>query len=277
MANEKVTQLPNVIQAFTSDIIYAVQAGVSVQETLAQVLTLMLSNTILHYPGNPNGNVAGQVYQLLWDTVGLTLYVCTSTGSASTAVWTVVTQPISGIVSPAHGGTGVANPAAHSLPVAEGASNFSFLGPLTDGQLLIGVSGANPSPALISAGANITVTNGAGSIQISAVGAPSVGWTEVTTATQTMSADAGYVANRGAGVVFTLPAVAAFGTVIYVVGKGSGGWTVNTGAGQSIVVGNQTAGTSVASSNGADVLFLLTTTANTVFTATSVIGNLTIV
>lgn len=75
---------------------------------------------------------------------------------------TVPTNP----VSPTNGGTGVSNPTAHTLPVAEGSSNFNFLGPLTNGQLLIGSTGADPTPAALTQGTNIVVTNGAGSITV---------------------------------------------------------------------------------------------------------------
>lgn len=45
--------------------------------------------------GNPNGNVAGNASvngasDLCWDTINLLLYICTTTGTTSTAVWTSV-------------------------------------------------------------------------------------------------------------------------------------------------------------------------------------------
>jgi hypothetical protein len=46
MANEKFTQLPTVSTAQLSDIICAVQAGVSSQETLQQILNLISTNLI---------------------------------------------------------------------------------------------------------------------------------------------------------------------------------------------------------------------------------------
>ena len=58
MSNEMVTQLPTVAAATLADIIYAVQGGVSVQETLSQVMNLSLANTVLNYAGNPNGYLA---------------------------------------------------------------------------------------------------------------------------------------------------------------------------------------------------------------------------
>lgn len=75
-----------------------------------------------------------------------------------------------GILPPANGGTGIANPTAHTLPVAEGSSNFNFLGPLTNGQLLIGSTGADPVPASVIAGTGITVIPGAGTLTIAATG-----------------------------------------------------------------------------------------------------------
>ena len=87
MSNEMFTQLPSVTQSMMSDIICAVQAGVSVQQTLQQVSNLLTSNIILNYPGNPQGFVAGNTFQLCWDTTNHILYVCTTSGNAGTAVW----------------------------------------------------------------------------------------------------------------------------------------------------------------------------------------------
>jgi hypothetical protein len=87
---EMFTQLPTVTQAMLTDIICAVQGGVSVQETLAQVVALGLSNSVLNYPGNPNGFVAGILNQFCWDMTDNILYICTTTGSTVTAIWTKV-------------------------------------------------------------------------------------------------------------------------------------------------------------------------------------------
>lgn len=99
MATEEMfTSLPTVSTAQMTDIICAVQGysspsslGLSVQETLQQVYNLFQSNIILFNAGNPNGSVAGTTYQLCWDTTNAVLYVCTTSGTASTAVWTNVT------------------------------------------------------------------------------------------------------------------------------------------------------------------------------------------
>lgn len=105
MATEQMfTSLPTVSTANMSDIICAVQGyvsssnpGLSVQETLQQVYNLFQSNLILFNAGNPNGAVAGTTYQLCWDTTDKILYVCTTSGTSSTAVWSpaipVITTP----------------------------------------------------------------------------------------------------------------------------------------------------------------------------------------
>ena len=101
MATEEMfTSLPTVSTAQMSDIICAVQGyvspsnlGLSVQENLQQVYNLFQSNVILSNAGNPNGVVAGTTYQLCWDTVDLVLWVCTTSGTATTAVWTECINP----------------------------------------------------------------------------------------------------------------------------------------------------------------------------------------
>lgn len=68
-------------------------------------------------------------------------------------------------VSASLGGTGVSDPSANGILVANGASAFSSL-VLTDGQFLIGVTGGAPIAASISAGANMVLTPGAGSLSV---------------------------------------------------------------------------------------------------------------
>jgi len=280
MTEIKVSALPTVTSSALTDVIYAIQAGTSSQETLQQVFNLMLAQTILHNAGNPNSAVAGVVYQYCWDTVNSILYICTTSGTAGTAVWTQVSQAAASVITPAHGGTGVANPTAHTLPIAEGASNFTFVGPLTNGQVLIGSTGADPVPNTLTPGPGISISNGAGTVTISGTGS-GIGWTEVTGTTQAMAADSGYVSNNAGLVTFTLPSTAAFGTALSVVGKGVGGWSIVLNTGQSIEVGSVattvTTG-SVSSTNRFDSIDLICTTANTVWTTLGAPqGNLTIV
>lgn len=281
MSNEKFTQLPTVTSALAGDIICAVQGGVSVQETLQQVLNLVLSETILNFAGNPNGNVAGTIYQLCWDTTNHILYICTTTGSTTTAVWTAVAPGMGSVITPTDGGTGVSNPTAHTLPVAEGASNFHFLGPLTNGQILIGNTGSDPTPATLTAGTGMSISNAGGSITLNVTGSGAFSWTVVSGTTQTMAANNGYIPNNGGLVTLTMPGTASVGDEIDVIGHGAGGWTIAQPAGVTINLGSSATtggvGGSLSSTNANDAVALICTVANTNWAAYSVIGNITVV
>jgi len=151
---------------------------------------------------------------------------------------------------------------------------------MTNGQILIGSTGATPVPATLTAGAGISIAESAGGITIAGTGS-GIGWTEVTGTTQAGAADSGYVINNAGVVTVTLPATAAFGTIISIVGKGAGGWKIDHGTGQNIQVGasstTPTTG-SVASTNQFDSIDLICTTADTTWTTQSgFIGSLTIV
>lgn len=140
---------------------------------------------------------------------------------------------------------------------------------MTNGQLIIGSTGATPVAANLTAGSGISISNTAGGITISGTGS-GTGFTEVTGTSQAMSADAGYVSNNAGLVTLTLPSVAAFGTAVTVIGKGAGGWRIAQNSGQSIQVGSSVTttgvGGSVSSANRFDSIDLVCTTANTVWT-----------
>ena len=183
-------------------------------------------------------------------------------------------------LTPIYGGSGVSAPTAHTLPVAEGSANYTFVGPLTNGQILIGQSGFDPIPATITAGSNITVTNASGSITISVTGSGTT-WTDVTGATQTLAVNNGYIADRGAGnVAFTLPVTAAIGDTIRIIGR-QNGWTVSQNASQQIIIGSFSStvgvGGSIASTNAHDCVIMVCTATNNEWTVNSVVGNITIV
>lgn len=150
----------------------------------------------------------------------------------------------------------------------------------TNGQLLIGNTGSNPSAATLTASTGITITNGSGTITIAANGANP--WVDETGSSVTMAVNTGYTSDDGASLVtFTLPATAAIGDWVEINGKGAGGWTIAQASGQSIhfgdVVTTTGAGGSLASSNQWDCVRLRCVTANTTFTVVSSIGNLTYV
>ena len=184
------------------------------------------------------------------------------------------------ILLPIAGGTGVSSPTAKTIPVAQGASAFTFLGPLTNGQLLIGSTGANPVAAAITQGSGITVTNGAGTITIANSGLGAFSWTEVTGTTQALSANSGFIANNAALVTLTLPVTCAIGKEISIAGLGAGGWIVAQSANQQIHHLTSTTigiGGSLASTARYDTVTLLCVVANLEFNVISYKGTLTVV
>jgi hypothetical protein len=120
---------------------------------------------------------------------GVQLVVTSVSGTITT---TTYAPPPSGTTSPAHGGTGLVNPSAHGIMVAEGALPMTSI-VLTNGEILVGSTGADPVPATITEGTGITVTNGPGSITISATGGAGANWPY----------GAGFL--EGEGGLFTLP------------------------------------------------------------------------
>lgn len=50
----------------------------------------LIINVMLLNAGDPNGSVAGVLNWLCFDTMGNVLYICTTSGSTTTAVWTAI-------------------------------------------------------------------------------------------------------------------------------------------------------------------------------------------
>lgn len=69
----------------------------------------------------------------------------------------------------------VASGTANRILVNDGSGNLSEAAALTNGQLLIGSTGAAPSAATLTQGSGITITNGAGTITIAATNLGSAG------------------------------------------------------------------------------------------------------
>lgn len=321
MTDKRWTEFPSVVTPTTSDLIWAVQAGSDVKETLGQVLSLALSTNSLSYAGNPNGNLAGTIYQTCYDTTNAKYYICTTTGSSATAVWTLIGANIVGLnqggtskaLTASNGGivysdadsmeilsgTATANqivmsgsssapswstatyPAtttinrilyssaantigqittANSAQLVTNATGVpAMTASLTNGQIVIGSTGATPTPGTITAGSGVTVTNGAGSITIATTGG-GLTINNVTGTSSGMTANSLNIANNVALVTLTLPVTAAIGDVIEVRGSGAGGWLIAQNASQIIHVGSVASttgvGGSVASTNRYDCLTL---------------------
>lgn len=170
----------------------------------------------------------------------------------------------------------------HGILLAQGNDAFVASNALTNGQLLIGSTGNDPVVANLTAGTGVTITNGSGTITIAATTA-GFAWTDVTSATQALAVQNGYLTDRGAGVTYTLPASAAsIGDTIIIVGK-LGLTTIAQNAGQQILISSSSStvgvGGSVAGTNVGDCITLVCITSGTssVWRASSLVGNWTVV
>lgn len=118
----------------------------------------------------------------------------------------------------------------------------------------------------IAGGTNCSTSASGSTVTINATGSP-LPVTEVTTTSDSLVANNAYIANNAGLVTLTLPATAALGTIIEVLGKGAGGWSIAQNAGQTMHVGSNAsttgAGGSVASSNQWDSIKLMCVTADT--------------
>jgi hypothetical protein len=167
------------------------------------------------------------------------------------------------------GGTGLKSPTAHSLIVAEGGSAFNVLGVASNGQIPIGSAGADPVLATLTAGTNVSITNGAGSISIAA-STQAVVWNYTATAVTpyTVAATDNYISADTTGGAFSvqLPNAPTTGRIFTVKdGKGDAGTnhlTVTTVGGAVNIDG---ATTYVISTNYGSAQFIFNGTSYEVF------------
>jgi hypothetical protein len=118
-----------------------------------------------------------------------------------------------------------------------------------------------------------------GNVTLTLTGIAGFKWNVVTGTTQNMIPNNGYIANSGSLVTLNLPATSIVGDEIDVIGKGSGGWLIQCGAGQTIILGTDTSssGGSLASMRQNDSIYLVCTSADTEWhTGSAPQGNITV-
>ena len=172
--------------------------------------------------------------------------------------------------------TGTTN---HTVQVGNATGSLTSLAAATNGQLVIGSTGADPAIAsLASADGSVTITPGAGTIDLAAAGG-GLTWSVETGAAKVMVVDEGYITNRGGGVSYTLPTTAAVGSVIRIAGL-AGLWSIVQNVGESINFGLFTttvgAGGSLVATNANDAIEILCIVADTTWQVLSSIGNITV-
>ena len=159
--------------------------------------------------------------------------------------------------------------------VADPSTAFDNISPLTtQGDLLVRTASNN---IRLPAGPDNQVLTTDSSLPEGVKWAPQaiiIPFVQVTSTTQTMAINTGYVTNNSALVTATLPAVSDFGDLVWIVGQGSGGWQIAQNAEQTIHFGNRdtTTGTGghLDSSNQYDAIQLLCIVANTDWTCTGI-------
>lgn len=151
----------------------------------------------------------------------------------------------------------------------------------TDGQLIIGSTAGAPAAAALSAGTGVSIVNGSNSVTINVVGGGFT-FTDITGTSQTATVNSGWTTNNAGLVTVTLPSTAAYGSIVWIVGKGAGGWRIaQPNAGSVIHYGNQNTTTGVTgrldSTNRYDAIQLLCTVADNEWTCTGISqGNITV-
>lgn len=204
-------------------------------------------------------------------------------GSNTTPAWSTATYPATTTInqilySSAANTIGGITTANSATMYTTTAGVPTFTGSMTNGQLLIGSTSANPVLGTLTAGTGISVTNGAGSITVASTGVGSLVWNDVSGTTQTAAVNNGYIISNASQTTVTIPATAAEGSVFAVQGKGAAGWILRMNTGQVCHLGSSatTSAGSLTSTNQWDSVQIVCVTANTTFAVISVIGNLTV-
>lgn len=143
-------------------------------------------------------------------------------------------------IEAAFGGTGAATLTDHGVLVGSGTGAVTALSVGTNGQVLVGSTGADPVFAtLASADASINYTTGAGTLDLSVSGVVSINAQTGTTYTLVLS-DAGKLVtcDNASAIALTVPpdSGVAFstGTTILIAQKGAGTVTLTPGSGVTI-------------------------------------------
>ena len=154
----------------------------------------------------------------------------------------------------------------HAVPTQVGWLAVTF----SDGQWSLTPTTSPSDVNAIIGTQNQVLANGtygvpqAGNVTLTLSGIAGFTWTLVTTNTN-MLPNMGYIANSGSLITLNLPVTSNVGDEIDVIGKGSGGWLIQCGVGQTIILGTDTSssGGALASMRQNDSIYLVCTTANT--------------
>lgn len=247
------------------------QAGTSFDADSGSAITNASSHVTVHGANGITTSASGN--QVTWTGVNAT---STTPGVASfSGDFTVSSGAVTlNTVSPTKGGTGLVNPAVGSALFGNGSSAMTAL-TLQNGQVFIGSNGANPVAANISADSTISVTNSAGSIQLSA-NQPNTSWFNFGGANGTLTNGTGIVFKGSNFANVSLQYNGNFNIPeSRFVGAGSALWQISLSSGQKVYFGNQIATTSIAAQDTRNCLHFYALDSNT-WQVLSSVGNFTI-
>lgn len=132
-----------------------------------------ITGTSVTATGAVSGDSVTSTTSVTGDTISGTTSVTggTVTGTTSVTGGTVAaTTAMTCATLTASTSVTISGQTQHALPVFGASGLIDELGPLTDGQVLVGSTGSAPVAATITAGTGISVTNGSGSIEIANLG-----------------------------------------------------------------------------------------------------------
>ena len=143
--------------------------------------------------GTWNGTVIGSAFggtgQNFSSSSGFVLF---SSGTASVVAAIDLTSQVTGILPVANGGSGASSLTDGGILLGSGTGAITATARPTDGQILIGDTGADPVLATLTAGSGISITNAAGAVTITNTGGGFTG-------------SASYTAGAGTNVQVALP------------------------------------------------------------------------
>ena len=195
----------------------------------------------------------------------------------------IVADNVNGNVFLEPNGTGkvsISYATANAIPVFTTSGFINEVGPLTDGQFVIGKTGLAPvAGSLTSSDNSISIISSPGVLDLTIIN-PTIIWSVETGSNSSIQKNVGVFCNNATSVTVTLPAVAAIGDTFQISAmNATGTFIINYGAGQSIRVGNTlstvTSGTLTSTAIG-DWIEIVCNIANTGFIANMRQGNVII-
>lgn len=200
-------------------------------------------------------------------------------GNASAPSWSTATYPATTTVSRIlySSATNVVDEIAtanSAMLVTNSSGVPAMSSTMTDGQIVIGSTSGTPTAGTLTAGAGISITNGAASITVAST-ASGLTWANISGTTQAAAVNSGYVVGNASQTTITLPATAALGSVVAVQGKGAAGWILAANTGQTINIGQSatTSGGTVTSAAANDAIEVVCVTANTTWSMRSAVSS----